>query len=83
MRNEEVLYIFKEGRNIYVYTYILHRINRRKAKWIFYNLHRNCLLEHVIERKVGGRMEVTGGRERRYKLLLDDLEEKRVYWKLH
>jgi hypothetical protein len=72
MRNEE-LCLFKEERNI------LHTINRRKANWICYNLHRNCLLEQVIQ----GKIEVTGRRERRYKLLLDDLEEKRGYWKLH
>jgi hypothetical protein len=53
------------------------------ANWICYNLHRNCLLEHVIEGKIGGRIKVTGRRERSYKLLLDDLEEKRGYWKLH
>jgi hypothetical protein len=29
-----------------------------------------------------GRMEVTGRRRRRRKQLLDDLEEKRGYWKL-
>jgi hypothetical protein len=40
--------------------------------------HRNCILKHVIERE----MEVTGSRGRRRKQLLDDLKEKRGYWKL-
>ena len=38
MRNEEVLQIVKEERNI------LHAVNRRKAKWIGHFLRRNCLL---------------------------------------
>jgi len=73
MRNKVLCTYVKEERNI------LHTINRRKANWICYNLHRSCLLECVI----GGKIEVTGRRERRYKLLLYDLEEKRGYWKLH
>jgi hypothetical protein len=38
-------------------------------------LHRNCLLEHVIEVKLEGRMEVRGKQGRRLKQLLDDLKE--------
>jgi hypothetical protein len=38
---------------------ILHAIKRRKATWIGHILHRNCLVKHVIEGKIGG-MEVTG-----------------------
>jgi hypothetical protein len=75
MRNE-VLCIFKEERNI------LHTVHRRKANWICYNPQKNSLLEQVIEGKIGGRVEVTGRRERRYKLLLDDLEENRGFRKL-
>jgi hypothetical protein len=45
-------------------------------------LHRNLLLKHVIEGKIEGRIEVTGRRARRRKKLLDDLKEKRGYWKL-
>jgi replicative superfamily II helicase len=44
---------------------ILYTIKRRKAKWIGHNLHRNCFLKHVSRRKQ----------------LLDDLKEKRRYWK--
>jgi len=45
-------------------------------------LRRNCLLKHVIEGKIEGRIEVKGRRGRRYKQLLDDLKEKRGDWKL-
>jgi hypothetical protein len=39
-----------------------------------YNLRRNCLLKHVTERKIEGRIEVTERRRRRRKQLLDDLK---------
>jgi hypothetical protein len=45
-------------------------------------LRRNCLLKHVIEGKIEGRIEVTGRRGRRRKQLLDDLKEKKKYWDL-
>ena len=45
-------------------------------------LRRNCLLKHVIEGKIEGRIYVTGRRERRRKHLLDALIKKREYWKL-
>jgi hypothetical protein len=66
----------KEERNI------VHTIKRRKANWIGHILRRNCLLKHVIEETLEGRIEVTGRRGRRRKQLLDDLKEKRSYWKL-
>jgi hypothetical protein len=37
----------------------------------------NCLLKHVIEGKIESRVEVTGGRGRIRKQLLDDFKEKR------
>jgi hypothetical protein len=74
VRNEEVLHRVKEERNI------LHTIHRRKANLIGHILRRNCLLKHVIEGKVEGRIEMTGRRGRRCKQLLDDLKEKRRYW---
>jgi hypothetical protein len=43
---------------------------------------KNCFLKHVVEGKIEGRLEVTGRRGRRRKQLLDDLKEKRGYWKL-
>jgi hypothetical protein len=57
-------------------------IQRRKANWIGHVLHRNCLLTHVIEGEIKGRMEVTEGRGRRPKQLLDGRQEKRGYYKL-
>jgi hypothetical protein len=54
VRNEEVLHIVKEDRNI------VHTIKRRKANWIDHILRRNCLLKHVIEGKLEGRIEMTG-----------------------
>jgi hypothetical protein len=44
--------------------------------------HLTCLLKHVIEGKLEGRIEMTGRRGRRRKQLLDNLKEKRSYWKL-
>jgi hypothetical protein len=73
VRNE-VLHRVKQERNI------LHTIKSRKAKWIGHILRRNCLLKHVIEGKLEGRIEVTGRRGRRRKQVLDDLQEKRRYW---
>jgi hypothetical protein len=54
----------------------------RKANWIGHILRRNCLLKHVIEEKLEGRIEMTGRRGKRRKQLLDVLKEKRSYWKL-
>jgi hypothetical protein len=76
VRNEEVLHRVKEERQN------VHTIKRRKAKWIGHILRRNCLLKHVVEEKLEGRIEMTGRRGRRRKQLLDDLKEKRRYWKL-
>jgi hypothetical protein len=74
VRNEEVLQRVKEERNN------LKTIKRRKASWIGHFLRRNCLLKHVIEGEIYGRIEVTGRRGRRRKQLLDGLTGKRVYW---
>jgi hypothetical protein len=51
------------------------------AVWIGQILCRNCLLKHVIEGKIEGRREVTGGRGKRRKQLLDDLKKKGGYLK--
>jgi hypothetical protein len=77
VRNEEVLHRVKEERNI------LHTIQRRKANWIGHILRRNCLLKHVIEGKLEGRLEVTVRRGRTCKQLLDDLKEMRGNFKLN
>ena len=76
MKNEEVVQRVKKNRNM------LQTIRRRKANWIGHILRRNCLLKHVIEGEIEGRIEVTGRRGRRRKQLLDDLNEKRGYCKL-
>jgi hypothetical protein len=73
VRNEEVLLRVKEQRNI------LHEIRKRKANWIGHILHRNCLLQRVIEGKIKGGIEVAGRRGRKHRKLLDDLKEKRGY----
>jgi hypothetical protein len=69
-------YRVKEERNI------VHTIKRRKANWIDHILRKNCLLKHVIEGKVEGKIEVTGRRGTRWKQLLNYPEETRGYWKL-
>ena len=65
MRNEEVIERVKEERRN-----ILQKMKRRKANWIGHILRRNCLLKHVIEGKIDGRIEVTGRRGRRHKQLI-------------
>jgi hypothetical protein len=72
VRNEEVLHRANKERNI------VHTIKRRKANWIGHILSRNCLLKHVIEGKLEGRIEMTG-RRGTCKQLLDDLKKKRGY----
>jgi hypothetical protein len=52
------------------------------CNWIGHILRRKCLLKHVIEGKLEGRIEMTGRRGRRRKQLLDGLKEKGRYWKL-
>ena len=49
---EEIL--DKEERNI------LHKINWRKANWNGHILRWNCLLKHIVEGNIEGRIEVTG-----------------------
>jgi hypothetical protein len=76
LRNEEVLHRVKVERNI------LNTIKRRKANWIGHILRRNCLLNHEIEGKREGRIEMTGRRGRRRNQLLDDVKENGRCWKL-
>jgi len=52
--NEEVLQRVKEKRNI------LQTIKRRNPNWIGHILCRNCLLKHVVEGKIEGRIQLTG-----------------------
>jgi len=56
-------------------------MKRRKASCIDHILRRNCLLKYIIEVKIERRIEVTGRRGRRCKLLLYD--NKTIgYWTL-
>ena len=76
VRNEEVLATVKGERNA------LDTVTWRKDYRTGHTLRWNCLLKHVIEGKIEGKIEVMGRAGRRRKLLLDDLTEKRGYWKL-
>ena len=71
VRNVEVSLRVNEQRNT------LHEIRKRKANWIGHILHRNCLLQHVVEGKIKGQIEVTRRRGRRRKKLLVDLKDRR------
>jgi len=66
-RKGNVLYRFKGERNI------VRKIKRRKGQWFGHILYRNCLLNHVIEGKIG----VTGRRQRKRQQLLYDVKETR------
>jgi hypothetical protein len=43
---------------------------------------KNCLLKHVIEGMIEGRIEVKERRGRRCEELLDKVKERRGYWKI-
>jgi hypothetical protein len=73
VKNEEVLRIVKEQRNI------VHEISKWKANWIGHILGTNCLLRQVIEGSIKGGIEVTERRGRRCWKLLDDLKDRRGY----
>jgi hypothetical protein len=53
VRNDEMLKSVREARDI------LHTIKRKQAYWIGHIFPRNCLLKHVIEGKIEGRIEMT------------------------
>ena len=60
---------------------ILHAINSN-SNCTGHVLHRNCLLKQVIERKIGRKLEVKERGRSRHKQLVNDLKERRGYWKL-
>jgi hypothetical protein len=70
VRNEEVLLVVKEQRNI------LNEISKWNANWIGHILRRNCLLRQV-EGKIKGVIAVIGRRRKRNRKLLNDLKERR------
>jgi hypothetical protein len=53
---------------------MLLAIKERKANWIGHIFSINCLLKHVKEGKIEGRIEVAGKRVRRYKQLLHSIK---------
>jgi hypothetical protein len=61
---------------------IMHTVTRRIANWIGRILRRRCLLKHVMEGEVQGRIEVKERLGRRRRQLLNDLKETGGYWKL-
>jgi hypothetical protein len=75
VRNGEVFRRVKEERKV------LQPIKRMKTNWNGHILRRNCLLEHGMEGKIEGRMEVKGRLERRHKQPLDELRRE-SYWNL-
>jgi hypothetical protein len=72
VRNEELQQVKEEW-------IILQIPKRRKTNWIGHILRRNCLLNHVIEGKIQGKIKVKGRLRRRRKQLLYDLKIKRLY----
>ena len=76
LSNEETLQRLKEERNI------LRTIKRRKSNLFGHILRRNCLQNHVTDGNIEGRIEVTWRRGKRRKQLLNDIKEKRGYWKM-
>jgi hypothetical protein len=75
VRNDEVSQRVKVDKNI------LHTIKRRKVNWIGHILRKNCLLKHVTDGKILGKIKVTGRRVTRRKQLLGNLNEKSGYCK--
>jgi hypothetical protein len=72
VRNGVVLRGVKVERNI------LQILNRRKTTWIGHILRKNCLLKHVIEGNIEGRIQIIKSRGRRcsnYRMILRKLEE--------
>jgi hypothetical protein len=59
----------QEGQNI------LQTVTGTKANWTGHILNRNCLLKHVNEGKIEGRIEVTERRERKHKHYWTTLRE--------
>jgi hypothetical protein len=76
VKNDEVISTVKKEKDI------RHKIKRRKANSAGHMLGGNCLLKHITEGKVEGRIEVMGRRRKRRKQPLDGLKEKRKYGKL-
>jgi hypothetical protein len=72
------IYIDNQGMH-FVEMYFYSTFRKQKANWIGHILHRNCLLQWVIEGKIKGGIEETERRGRRHRKLLDDIKERRGY----
>jgi len=57
----------------------MNEICKRKVNWIGHILCRNCLIQLGIEGKIKRGIEVTGGRGRKRRRLLNDFKEGRGY----
>ena len=71
-----------------LYCPVVHYVRSRRRLYILqykegtgHTLLGNCLLKHVNDRKLGGRIELTGRRGRRRKQLLNDLKETKRHCK--
>jgi hypothetical protein len=60
------------------YCFILGVIKTKKANWIGHTLHRDCLIKHVTEGKIEGRIEISGRQRRRCEQLLDNFQETQI-----
>jgi uncharacterized protein (UPF0335 family) len=76
LNRSEILHGVREHRKL------PHILISRKAKWIGGVVLTNCLLKHVIDEKIEGRIEETGRLGRRRKQIMDDLKEIRGYCNL-
>ena len=72
MKNEASYRVKKE-------RFILHTIKLRSAIWIYINLNKIVLVNHVIDGKTEEKIKVTGRRGRILMQLLDELKEKREF----
>jgi hypothetical protein len=62
---------------------IIHKMKVKKADRFGHILGRSCILEHNVEGKIEGRIELTGRRGRRRKPLLGDPKDTRRCCKLN
>jgi hypothetical protein len=76
LNRSEILHGVKEHRKL------PNTVIRRKANWIGGVVLTNCLLKHVIDEKIEGRIEEMGRLGRRRKQIMDDLKEMRGYCNL-
>lgn len=60
---------------------INYKKKTKETNWTGQILGDNCLIQHVIEGKLEGKIIVTRRRGGRYKHLLYDLKNKAEYWK--